>query len=94
MNTAKQSERRSWNTAGAEVQSLIFGDFLKEGQFLPVALKTAAEGSSFDFTPKILQLRGNCGSQVTAKWMHLRQFGGLSGVSIIDRHTAPLVVSY
>ena len=62
------------------------GDFLKAGQFLPVASLTDTEGRFLDLTPNNLQLRGNLGSHVTAKWIHFKQLGGLSGIFIIDRH--------
>ena len=40
---------------------------LNDGQCLPVDSYTAMDGSRFDFTPNIVQERGNAGSQVILK---------------------------
>jgi hypothetical protein len=63
--------------AGAGVH-LSPGFFWKEGQCVPVARKTSVEGSRALLMPKTAHERGNAGSQVTRKWRHLRQSGGLS----------------
>lgn len=99
MNMARSFVKRCWNipSPGYERpdsgrlygQSLIFGDFSKAGQFLPVALFTAIDGRFFDLTPNTLQLLGNFGSHVTAKYIHFRQLGGRSGIFMIDRHCSP-----